>query len=204
MFIPGFTKRYPTVEIEHVITPPGEDYVTKFYTLVAAGEGPDIWGFGGNYAGYWARGLTADLTSLINRDKFDLTQFHTGLPELFRYKGKYYGLPQLTTFGTLTFFNRELFAQAGITPPPVDWDDTSWTVEAMLEMARRLTKNPGTPEAIYGLSFGPWGPHDVAWMWGGDAWLPDHYTEHIAPRSLLDSSASIAGHQFWQDLAWKH
>lgn len=204
VFIPGFTKLHPTVEIEHVITPPGEDYVTKFYTLVAAGEGPDIWGFGGNYAGYWARGLTADLTPLIHRDKFDLTQFHTGLPELFRYKGKYYGLPQLTTFGTLTFYNKELFAQAGLTPPPVDWDDPSWTVEALLETARKLTRNAGTPDAIYGVSFGVWGPHDVAWMWGGDAWLPEHYTEHIAPRSLLDSAASIAGHQFWQDLAWRH
>ena len=57
--------------------------------------------------------------------------------------GVSYGLPQLTTFGTLLFYNQPLFDQAGVKYPPVDWDDTSWTFDAMLDAAKRLTKNPG-------------------------------------------------------------
>jgi multiple sugar transport system substrate-binding protein len=206
ILIPTFKQAAPNVTVEHAIfaaAGPDETYITKLYAMWSAGEPPDVWGFGGNYFTYWARGLCADLLPLINRDKFDLGQFHKGLPDMFRIKGKQYGLPQLTTFGTLLFYNKNLFDEAAIKPPPVDWEDRSWTMDAALEIARKLVKSPGEPTAVYGLNFGPWMPHTGAWFFGGDAFLPEHYKDSIAPATKLDSAESLAVHQFAQDLRWK-
>jgi multiple sugar transport system substrate-binding protein len=206
ILIPTFQRVAPNVEVVHEVfaAAAGETYTTKLYAMYAAGTPPDVFGFGQNYMGFWARGMLLDLTPLITRDRYDLNQFLTGLPEKFRVKGKYYGIPQLTTFGTLLFYNKKLFDDAGLKYPPVDWDDRSWTYDQMLEIARKLTKNPGTPEAIYGLNYGPQRPTMYAWNFGGDAYLPEHWTNGIAPRTQLDSDASIRGHEFAQDLRWKH
>jgi ABC-type glycerol-3-phosphate transport system substrate-binding protein len=76
-------------------------------------------------------------------------------------------------------------------------------MDAALEAARKLTKDPGEASAVYGLSFGPWMPHGGAWLWGGDAFLPEHYQHSIAPQTRLDSPESLAVHAFAQDLRWK-
>ncbi len=207
ILIPTFKEVAPEVEVEHLIFAAGtagETYTTKLYTMWAAGDPPDVWGFGQNYMAFWARGMLEDLTPYIVRDKYDLNQFHKGLPEIFRINGKYYGIPQLTTFGTLLFYNKDLFAKEGLKPPPVDWDDTSWTFDVLLEYARKLTKNPGTPEAIYGLAFNPQLPTMLGWLWGGDCFLPEHYTTGVAPRTQIESQPSLEGHQWAQDIRWKH
>jgi multiple sugar transport system substrate-binding protein len=206
VLFPTFKRVAPNVEVVHDVfaaSNADESYSSKLLTMFAAGTPPDVWGFGQNYMGFWARGMVADLTPLITRDKVDLTQFHTGLPEKFRVKGRYYGLPQLTTFGTLLFYNKPLFESAGLPFPTTDWDDRSWTLEAMVDLARKLTKNPGQPDAVYGLAYGP---HAVmhAWLFGGNLFLPEHWTEGIAPHTLLDSNEAIEGHQFAQDLRWTY
>ena len=207
IFIPTFASVAPNVKVEHAVfakSAPDETYATKLYAMQSSGDPPDVWGFGLNYYAYWARGMCADLTPYIARDRFDLGQFLKGLPEIFRIKGKQYGLPQLTTLGTLLFYNQKLFDEAGLKRPPVDWEDRSWTVDAMLEAAGKLTKDAGETTAVYGLAFFPEMPHNGAWMWGGDAYLPEHYKDSIAPATKLDSQESIAVHQFVQDLRWKY
>src|SRR5687768_14078616 len=108
ILIPTFKKVAPNVTVEHEIftaADANDSYTLKLFALYAAGTPPDVFGFGQNYFGFWARGMLADLTPFINRDKFDLNQFHVGLADKFKVKGKYYGIPQLTTFGTLLFYN---------------------------------------------------------------------------------------------------
>ena len=203
VYLPTFKEAAPNVTVEHVISAPSEDYKEKLFALWSSGDPPDVWGFGGNYYTYWARGMTADLTPLISRDKFDLNQFLPGLPDKFKVNGKQYGLPQLTTFGTLLSYNKKLFEEAGLKYPPADWEDKAWTVDRMLEYAQKLTKNAGEASAVYGITFEPYWPHDATWWWGGDAFLPEHYKNSIAPETRLDSPESIAVHQFAQDLRWK-
>jgi ABC-type glycerol-3-phosphate transport system substrate-binding protein len=47
-------------------------------------------------------------------------------------------------------------------------------------------------------------PHQVAWIYGGDCFTPEHYTDGIAQTTRLDSAESIAGHQLMQDLRWRY
>lgn len=207
ILIPTFKKVAPNVTVEHEIftaADASDTYTLKLLAMYAAGTPPDLFGFGQNYFGFWARNMLADLTAYINRDKFDLNQFHTGLADKFKVKGKYYGIPQLTTFGTLLFYNKNLFDEAGLKVPTTDWDDKSWNYDVMLDYARRMTKNAGEPNATYGLTYSPGNPHVHAWLFGGDTFLPEHYTDGIAQRTTIDSKESVEGHQFAQDIRWKY
>src|SRR6266545_6336439 len=157
VFFPTFKKVAPNVEVVHDIFAAAnadDSYTLKLYTLFAAGTPPDIWGFGQNYFGFWARGMVADITQRSNRDKVNLDQFLPGLADKFKIKGKHYGLPQLTTFGTLLFYNKNLFDEAGLKYPTVDWEDKTWNFDKLLEYAQKLTKRAGQSDAQYGLSFG--------------------------------------------------
>lgn len=203
VFLPAAKALLPETKIEYIVIP-GADYIPKIYTMAAGGAPPDVWGFGGNYFDYWAKGLPEPLDQYINADKWDVDNyFLPGLMNIYKVKGKHYGLSQLTTFGNLGFYNKDLFEQAGVKPPPIDWADTTWNVESMLDAAHKLTKKAGQPDAVYGVDWGVSEPPNLAYLWSDDAWMPEHYTNFIAPASQLDHPGVIDAYQFRQDLLFK-
>ena len=206
VLMPLFKEVAPNIEVVQAEIAGGSGpYNDKLLADFAAGSPPDVWGFGMNYFGYWVRGMVADLSPLINRDKFDMNQFLPGLADKFKIKGKQFGLPQLTTFGTLVFYNKNHFDDAGLKYPPVDWDDKTWTFDRMVEYAQKMTKRPGQPDAQYGLeSFGGSKPEMPVWIFGGDAFMKEHYEVGVAPTTRIDSPESIAAHEAIQDVRWKY
>jgi multiple sugar transport system substrate-binding protein len=102
--------------------------------------------------------LLADLTPLIERDKWDTSDFIPEVFAIYNVEGKQYGIPFLTT-GSYVYYNMKLFDEAGVPYPPSDWNDKSWTWDAFLETAKKLTKNPDDPStAVYGGVNGLWPP----------------------------------------------
>lgn len=102
-------------------------------------------------------------------------------------------------------YNKNMFDKAGLKYPPVNWDDETWTHDVMLEYAQKMSKNWGKPDGEYGLMYSLWAPMtSYPWLWGGDAWLPEHYTNFIAPKTNFNSPEVIDSHQFRQDLIYKH
>jgi len=205
VFEPAVKKALPGTEIERIVVP-GAQYIPKINSMAAAQESLEIWGFGGNYYDYWWRGLPQDLTSYINADKWAVNDyFQPGLMDIYKINGKFYGLSQLTTYGSVMLYNKDLFDKAGLKAPPVDWDDASWTMDRMLEYAQKLTKNFGRPDGEYGVTMALWAPMtSFPYLWGGDAWAPEHYTEYIAQKTTFNSDAVLQSHAFAQDLIWKH
>ena len=55
------------------------------------------------------------------------------------YVGGVYGIPHLIQIMG-TWVNKEMFEEAGIDLPPVNWGDPSWTAERVTEIAQALTK----------------------------------------------------------------
>jgi multiple sugar transport system substrate-binding protein len=107
------------------------------------------------------------------------------------YQGKLYGLPILSSARAF-FYNKDLFARAGITGPPKTWDD-------FVADARKL-QGLGNGTIGYAL---PLGPEEAQaewsiWMWnnGGD-WKADG-------RWAIDSDKNVQTLQFLSDLANKH
>ena len=44
--------------------------------------------------------------------------------DIYKINNKYYGLSQLTTYGSVMVYNKDMFDTAGLKHPPVDWEVT--------------------------------------------------------------------------------
>jgi multiple sugar transport system substrate-binding protein len=205
IFEPAIKQALPNVQINRIIVPI-QQYVAKINSMAAAKENLDLWGFGGNYYDYWARGMPQDLTGYISADSWDVNNyFQQGLMDIYKVRGKYYGVSQLTTFGSVMAFNRDMFDKAGLKAPPVKWDDPEWTWDRMIEYATKMTKNPGKPDAEYGVAVNLWNREtSLPYLFGGDCTPPEHYTNTITPKMDFANQAVIDGHQARHDLIYKH
>jgi multiple sugar transport system substrate-binding protein len=102
-------------------------------------------------------------------------------------------------------YNKDLFDAAGIAHPPMDYNDKSWTSDVMLQNAQKLSKNWGAPDAVYGVSMQmDFKETSLSYLYGGDSWLPEHYTGFIAQKTNFNSPENVQGHQFRQDLIYKY
>jgi multiple sugar transport system substrate-binding protein len=187
-----------TVNLETVST--SAEFDPKLTALVAGGTPPDVWTHWGQsgFGDYYAKGIIGEIQSFVARDKLDMGPFFANVHDAWKKDGKLYGLSFNTRFGTFVYFNRDLFQRAGVTPPPVDWEDKSWTWDKMLESARKIA-NPGNK--VWGFAAGAqprtWG---MAYLFGGDFFTKDHYQKGIAKESNMGSPDVLAAMQAEADL----
>ncbi|WP_175410859.1 extracellular solute-binding protein [Streptomyces sp. TRM64462] len=136
----AFEAKNPSVRLK-VVTLENEAYKAKLTALTASGKLPDVfhtWG-GGVLRQQVDAGLVGDLT--------DRTAAWTGslLPvstEPYAVQGKAYGIP--FDIGMVGFwYNKALFAKAGIGAPPATWS-------GFLDAVRRLKTSGVTPLALAG------------------------------------------------------
>jgi len=202
--IPDFQAKNPNIKINLIIVP-WADFDTKMQTMIAAGTPPDIWSHWGpsGFQDYVKRGLVADLTPLVEKDKFDLTDFVPEVLDIYKVDGKVMGLPMLTT-GSFIFYNKDLFDKAGVAYPPTNWDDTSWTWDAFLEKCKALTKVTNDPATdVFGCNLGFWPNDAYAWLWGKDFYPDSAYDTGFADTAFLDDPKVVAAYQARQDIVWK-
>ena len=206
--IPDAQKQLPNLTIDLVISPGSAEYDAKLTSMVVGGQSPDVWTHWGgrSFVDYLHNGWLSDLTPLAARDKLDFNAFLPNTVDWFKNKGKLYALPFSHSYGSFVFYNKNLLDRAGVKPPPADWSDKSWTWDAMVTLAHKLTTSVGTPDAIYGtipVDTGQFLSQTLAKLWGGDVFTPEHYKDGIAQKTLLDSQAAIDGHQARQDLMFR-
>jgi raffinose/stachyose/melibiose transport system substrate-binding protein len=115
---------HPNVNIEITVLE-NEAFKTKLTTVMQSGEPPDIfqsWG-GGVMNEYANAGLLKDITPDLDADGGAWRNtFAPGALGVYAYKGLNYGVPW--DMGMIGFwYNKELFAQAGIDAPPTTWTE---------------------------------------------------------------------------------
>jgi len=117
-----YMKEHPNVKIEITVLE-NEAFKTKLTTVMQSGNPPDIfqsWG-GGAMNEYATAGLLKDITADLEKDGWKDT-FSPGALGVYSYNGKYYGVPR--DMGAVGFwYNKELFAKAGIENPPATWTE---------------------------------------------------------------------------------
>jgi raffinose/stachyose/melibiose transport system substrate-binding protein len=123
---------HPNVTIEITVLE-NEAFKTKLTTVMQSGEPPDIfqsWG-GGVMNEYAEAGLLQDITAALDADGGAWRNtFAPGALGVYSYKGKNYGVPW--DMGMIGFwYNKELFAQAGIDAPPTTWTEFLDDVKAL-------------------------------------------------------------------------
>ena len=174
------------------------DFDQKISSALVSGDGPDVFEFGnGPTIDMITSGQVADLTDLLGDARSDFTP---ALLDRMTYKGRVYGIPQVTDMQLLVY-RKSLLDQAGVVPPR--------TLDELVSAAQAL--NRGT---VKGLFLGNNGGADVLggvllWSSGHDYLTPDHrpgfVDEEVAAglrtmRGLFTSGDLLLGApQDWSD-----
>ena len=174
-----------------------DSYWPKLQTDLAGGNAPDVFLMDGPlFPDYQTRDQLLDLSPLIARDGFDLSQLvDLAVQDFTAADGHQYGLPRdLNTIAL--FYNKTMFDAAGLPYPDGTWD---WN--KLVEVATKLTKTSGNATTQWGFYTETsdmenyWS--SLVWQAGGDILSPDKKSV------LIDSAQAAAGIQFLQDLIYK-
>ncbi|MBO0855507.1 MAG: extracellular solute-binding protein, partial [Nocardia sp.] len=200
-----FRKQHPDIKIRTQMS--GPDPQTQILTYCAGGKCPDVlmsWDM--SYAFLAQRGIFANLDTILNEDAAYATALKqdssTPLYNTFRYKNAQYALPEQWA-GIFLYYNRKLFRDAGLRPPPARWEE-AWSFEEFLDATRALTKRDSSGEVTQWGFVDPWSSYLSSSCFGmnnGVEW----FTPSIGPtRTNIDNDAFIEGVQFYTDLSNKH
>ncbi|MDQ3701634.1 MAG: sugar ABC transporter substrate-binding protein, partial [Chloroflexota bacterium] len=171
----------------------------KVQAMTAAGTPPDVFWFPPSlFLQYFKRGFFVDLSALMKRDKYDLSDFaEKGLAQ-FEWEKQQIAMPKdCPTRGM--FFNVALFQEQGLPAPPTNYTDQGWTWDRFLEVTQKLTRDKGGV-AQFGLNSGTgyrqWSP----WVHGNGGEL----LNKDATECTLHEPLAFEALQFLQDLRVKH
>jgi multiple sugar transport system substrate-binding protein len=128
--IDDFAAKYPKIKVT-VKSAQDDEKMTQ---AIGAGQGPDVGlSYSTSIVGkFCASGAWVDLKPYIDRDKVKLDQFPATVKNYTEYRGKRCSMPFLADAYGL-YYNKKLFADAGITTPPK-------TLDELADYAKRLTK----------------------------------------------------------------
>lgn len=125
-----FLEEHPNITIDEESIS-NADTATKVQTLAAADELPDVFVLKGQMAqSFVDNGKVYALDDMLNSDEAWKSNFKDGVFSNFSINNKVYGVPFQVT-NTCVFYNKELFAQAGITEFPATWDDLLVAVDKL-------------------------------------------------------------------------
>lgn len=193
-----FEQTHPEIKVDLLHIP--ENYYQKLHILVAGGLTPDVVFTNSiSFPIYASQGIFRDLRPLLaSSQTLSEHQFYPQALQAFSWQPES-GQPILAALprdisNVVIFYNKDLFAKAGLPTPKADW-----TWEQFRETADQLTvdhNNDGDPDQ-FGFSFYStpplfWLP--FVWSAGGDLFNPD------LKQVTLNQSKAVAGLQFYADL----
>jgi ABC-type glycerol-3-phosphate transport system substrate-binding protein len=200
-----FQRRHPDIKVRPVFSGPG--VMQQLSTFCAGGKCPDVlmaWEL--TYSELAARGVLLDLNTMLARDQAFAAQLKAdsigALCDAFEFKGGQYALPEQWS-GNYLFYNKRLFAAAGVPAPPTTWEQP-WSFTEFLDTATALTKWGGSGRATQWGFVNLWFSYYSAGLFAmnnGVPWCtplknPTHFN--------FDDDAFIEAVQFYADLANKH
>ncbi|MBI3973540.1 MAG: sugar ABC transporter substrate-binding protein [Chloroflexi bacterium] len=193
-----FEEKYPGIKTSLDNTG-GSGYADKLQAMTAAGTPPDAFWFNPSlYLVYVRRGFFLDLSPVIRRDKYDLSDFAEKSLQQYNWEGKQWAMPKdFPTRGM--FFDVSVFDQSGVAHPPTNYSDQSWTWDRFLEAAQKLSRERGGVTHFglqSGTGFRQWTP----WVHGNGG----EFVNKDCIECLLHEAPAIEALQFLQDLRVKH
>ncbi|OBH13026.1 sugar ABC transporter substrate-binding protein [Mycobacterium sp. E1747] len=199
-----FMRRHPDIKVRPVLSAPG--VMQQLSTFCAGGKCPDVlmaWDL--SYAELAARGVLLDLNTMLSRDQAFADELKSdgigALYDIFTYNGGQYALPEQWS-GNYLFYNKRLFAEAGVPAPPSSWE-RPWSFAEFLNTATALTKRSGGRVTQWGFvnMFVSYYSAGLFAMNNGVPWStplknPTHFN--------FGDAAFTEAVQFYADLALKH
>ena len=185
----------------------GPDALQHMSIYCAGGKCPDVlmaWDL--TYAGLADRGVLLDLNTMLAQDKTFAAALKAdsiaSLYKTFTFNGGQYAFPEQWS-GNYLFYNKKLFAEAGVHPPPGRWEQT-WSFSEFLDAAKALTKRDRSGRVSQWGYVDSWVASYAAGLFGMNNGVP-WSSPLMNPTHLnFDNDAFIEGIQFYADLANKH
>jgi ABC-type glycerol-3-phosphate transport system substrate-binding protein len=200
-----FQRRHPDIKVRAVLSAPG--VMQQLSTFCAGGKCPDVlmaWEL--TYAELADRGVLLDLNTMLARDQAFAAELRSdsigALYDTFTFNGGQYALPEQWS-GNYLFYNKRLFADAGVPAPPRTWGQP-WSFTEFLDTAKALTKRDGSGRATQWGFVNMWLSYYSAGLFAmnnGVSWStplknPTHFN--------FDNDAFIEAVQYYADLSNKH
>lgn len=203
--IDEFARRHPDIKVRAVLSGPG--VMQQLSTFCVGGKCPDVlmtWEL--SYAELADRGVLLDLNPLLARDKAFAQQLKAdsipALYETFAFNGSQFALPEQWS-GNYLFYNKRLFADAGVPAPPTTWQ-RPWDFSGFLDTARALTKRDASGRAAQYGFVNTWVSTYSAGLFAMNNGVP-WSNPRLNPTHLnFDDAAFQEAVQFYADLANKH
>jgi multiple sugar transport system substrate-binding protein len=203
--VDAFQRRHPDVKVRTLLS--GGNPLQHMSIYCAGGKCPDVlmaWDL--TYAGLAAKGVLLDLNTMLVQDKAFAADLKAdgirSLYDTFTFDGGQYAFPEQWS-GNFLYYNKKLFAEAGVPPPPGRWDQP-WSFGEFLDAARALTKRDRSGRVSqwgYVDSYVAFYSAGIFGMNNGVPWS----TPRMNPTHLnFDNEAFLEGIQFYADLARKH
>jgi multiple sugar transport system substrate-binding protein len=165
----------------------GNDHLTKVIALSVAGTAPDVYYLSqsSDMPSLVAKSMVRALDDLVKADaKFKKDDWFEVHLNSWLYQGKQRGLPWQGG-PLITYYNKDLFSQAGVTPPT----DATWTIDAWRDAGTKLRRVMSASDIpAWATDVGAQWTHWV-YAYGGDVLAKDLKT------CVLDSKESLAGLQ---------
>jgi multiple sugar transport system substrate-binding protein len=203
--VADFTAAKPDIAVEWISGGTGAEREAKFTALFAGGTPPDVfssWQEAG-FGDYAARKLMLSLKPLLDASPdLDLKSIPEAIMNIYTRGGELLAIP-FASGASYLFYNKKAFDDASVAYPPTSWDDANWTWAAWVDMAKKLTKSYGNPDAMYGGNMGLWPCNSIHWLFDADIFPPEAYTTGLFTASPADSENAIAAWQAQADLMWK-
>jgi multiple sugar transport system substrate-binding protein len=187
-------------------TAPFDNYHDRLLTRFASGDVPDvamIVDF--DFYRFQSRGFLRNLDAMVDasgqfdRSKPGMGRFYPAAANFFAPGGSVFALPlEVNPMGVE--FNIDVFKAAGVPTPYEQWKAGTWTWDAFVDTAKKLTTGEGSSR-IYGYAEGSadiWNLACRVWANGGQYFNPER-TE-----ILLDQPAAYEAIQWYFDLFLKH
>lgn len=187
-----YNREHPNVAVENVFVG-FDDLLPKLQAAAAGGDAPDLAAADLIWMPKLARsGAVVALDDYVGRAGLALGDVYPALLNAGRYEGQTYGLP-VSTNNLQLFYNKELFARAGLDPntPPTTWDE-------LRRMAQQCTDaNAG----VYGMELFTEPGEGLTWQYQVYLWQAggEFLTDDLS-RAAFNSPAGERALQFWVDL----
>ena len=203
--VDAFQRRHPDIKVRTLLS--GGNPLQHMSIYCAGGKCPDVlmaWDL--TYAGLAARGVLLDLNTMLAQDKVFAADVKAdgirSLYDTFTFDGGQYALPEQWS-GNFLYYNKKLFAEAGVRSPPGRWDQP-WSFGEFLDAAKALTKRDRSGRVSQWGYVDSWVAFYAAGLFGMNNGVP-WCTPRMNPTHLnFDNEAFLEGIQFYADLAHKH
>ncbi|HEX2036291.1 MAG TPA: extracellular solute-binding protein [Chloroflexota bacterium] len=197
----SFTDQYPEWKVQaDSVTQSLNNIAEKAIVSYAGGETYEL--FYGHFTilgAMLAANILEPLDGFLARDReVKAEDYYPAATE--RMKGKLYGIAWFTQ-GKELFYNANLLADAGAPSPRQLEREGKWTWDALLDVARKVTRMEGEQVTVYGFNTGYGDPGTFVnnlYAWGADFFDKDF------TRATIDTPPFLAATQFAVDMVAKH